>query len=143
MNTFLSFRRNINRINNEFFGSPPNVDIKLTDINTKLNDIIGGIPDIIQKTNLIKIPHNQIRNIVYTVAYGFGSWTPENSTIKYTAEITGIYRMSVLSIADFRISTTNPSTENSFKTISVLLDKDSEGTFTLASSSRNLPQAYW
>ncbi len=48
--TFLSFRRNINRSINEFFGTPPTVDIKLVDINTKLNDIISGIPDIIEKS---------------------------------------------------------------------------------------------
>jgi hypothetical protein len=129
VNTFLSFRRNINTLKNDFFGNPSNVDITLANIN--------------KKTNLIKIPHNQIKNIVYTVTSGVGMWTPENNTIKHTAEITGIYKMSVLSVADFRISTTNPSTGNSFKTISVLLDKDSEVTFTLASSSRNLPQAYW
>ncbi len=80
---------------------------------------------------------------MYTVASGFGSWTPENKTIKHTAEITGIYRMSALSVADFRISTTSPSTGDFSKTVSVLLDKDSERTFTLESSSRNLPQAYW
>ncbi len=143
VNTFLSFRRNINTLKNDFFGNPSNVDITLANINTKLNDIISGIPDIVQKTSLIKIPHKQIRNIVYTVTSGVGMWTPENNTIKHTAEITGIYKMSVISVADFRISTTNPSTGNSFKTISVLLDKDSEVTFTLESSSRNLPQAYW
>jgi hypothetical protein len=54
VNTILSFRRNINNLRDEFFGKPSNVDITLADINTKLNDIINGIPDIIQKTSMIK-----------------------------------------------------------------------------------------
>ncbi len=132
VNTFLSFRRNINTLKNEFFGNPSNVDITLANINTKLNDIIS------------RIPHKQIRNIVYTVTSGVGMWTPENNTIKYTAEITGIYRMSVLSNANFKISTTSTSTGDFFKTISVLLDKDSEEIFTLELLSRGLSHVkYW
>jgi hypothetical protein len=149
--TFLSFRRNINRSINDFFGSPPTVDIKLVEINTKLidintriADIISGIPDIIQKTSLVKIPHQQIKNIVYTIASGSEVWTPENKTIKHTAEVAGVYRMSVLSGADFRVFTTFPSTDNFSRTVSVVLGIGSEETFTLESSDRSLASAnYW
>ncbi len=142
--TFLSFRWNINRSINEFFGSPPTVDIKLVDINTKLNDIISGIPDIIEKTNLIKIPHKQIINIVYVVSSGSATWTQQNKTIKHTAEVAGIYRLSVFSGVEFNILTTSPLANKLSKTVSVMLDKDSEETFTLESSDRSLSSAnYW
>ncbi|KAK3579928.1 hypothetical protein CHS0354_014039 [Potamilus streckersoni] len=88
VNTFSSFRRSINKIRDEFFGNPSNVDITLANINTKLNDIISGIPNIVEKTNMIKIPHKQIKNIVYTVASGSSTWTRQNNSIKYTAEVT-------------------------------------------------------
>ncbi|KAK3593146.1 hypothetical protein CHS0354_039629 [Potamilus streckersoni] len=96
--TFLNFRRTINKTNNEFFGSPPNVDIKLTDINTKRKDIISGIPDIVQNTSLIKIPHKQIINIVCVIGSGAATWTQRNKSIKHTAEVADIYRLSVFSV---------------------------------------------
>jgi hypothetical protein len=144
VNTFLSFRRNINRSINEFFGSPPTVDIKLVDINTKLTDIISGIPDIIQKTSLINIPHKQIINIVYVVGSGSGTWTQQNKTIKHTAEVAGMYRLSVFSGVEFNILTTSPLANKLTRTVSVMLDKDSEETFTLESSDRSLYSVnYW
>ncbi len=103
----------MNRTNNEFFGSQPNVDITLADINTKLNDIITGIPDIIQKTSMVKIPHKQIKHIVYTVESGFERWTLQNNSIKHIAEVTGVYRLSVFSGAKFRIIITPPSWHHS------------------------------
>ncbi len=141
VNTFLSFRKNINNLKDDFFGKPPTVDIKLADINTKINDIISGIPDIVQKTNLIKIPHQQIKNIVYVVASGSGIWTPENKTIKYTAEVAGVYRLSVLSAVDFRVFTTFPSTGHFNKIITVALRKDSDEIFTLEPPDQSLASA--
>jgi hypothetical protein len=79
VNAFSIFRRNVNRTNNEFFGTPPTVDIKLidinaklADINTKIADINSGIPSIVEKISLVKILHQQIKNIVYTIASGSG-----------------------------------------------------------------------
>ncbi len=69
--------------------------------------------------------------MLYTVASGKNLWTQENNTLKHTAEVTGVYRMSVLSVANFKISTTSISTGDFSKTVSVFLDKDSEETFTL------------
>ncbi len=145
--TFLTFRRNINRTNNEFFGSPPSVDITLNNINTKLNDIISGIPSIVEKTSMIKIPHKQIKNIVYTVASGMSTWSPQNNTLKHTAEVTGVYRLSVFSSAKFNIFTLFPwrhSTDNFSGTVSIVLNKDVEETFMLAADDTKLTAAsYW
>jgi hypothetical protein len=110
----------------------------------KLNDIISGIPDIIEKTNLIKIPHKQIINTVYVVSSGSATWTQRNKTIKHTAEVAGVYRLSVFSGVEFNIITTSPLTKNFSKTVSVMLDNDSEETFTLESSDRSMASAnYW
>jgi hypothetical protein len=144
VNTFLNFRKNINKPIKEFFGDPLNVDIKLADINTKLNDIISGIPNIIQKTDLIKIPHKQIKNVVYTIASGSGTWTPQNNTIRHTAEVTGVYRLSVFSGAKFSIFTRylwRHSTDVFSGTVSIVLNKDAEETFILDPFDKNLTSA--
>jgi hypothetical protein len=145
--TFLNFRRNINRTNNEFFGTPPTVIINLADINTRLNDIISGIPDIIQKTNLVKIPHGRANNIVYVVSSGKATWSQQNNTLKHTAEVTGVYRLSVFSSAKFSIFTTFPwrhSTDEFSGTVSIVLNKDTEETFMLVAFDKKLTAAsYW
>ena len=110
----------------------------------KIADINSGIPKIVEKMSMIEIPHQQIKNIVYTIVSGSGVWTPENKTIKYTAEVAGVYRMSVLSSVDFRVFTTFPSTDNFSRTVSVVLGIDSEVTFTLESSDKHMASAnYW
>ncbi len=145
--TFLNFRRNINRTNNEFFGTPPTVIINLADINTRLNDIMSGIPNIIKNTDLIKIPHKQIKNIVYTVSSGKATWSQQNNTLKHTAEVTGVYRLSLFSSAKFSIFTTFPwrySTDDFSGTVSIVLNKDIEETFKLIADNKKLTTAtYW
>ncbi len=128
-------------------GNSSNVDITLADINTKLNDIISGIPDIIQKTSLIKIPHTQIKNIVYTVASGSGEWSKQNNSIKYTAEVAGVYRFSVFGGVDFRISTrylARHSTDIFSGTVSVTINKGTEEEFILDPADKTITGAnYW
>jgi hypothetical protein len=145
--TFLNFRRNLNRTINEFFGTPPTVDIKLADINARLNDITSGIPDIVLKTNLVKIPHGRANNIVYTVSSGKATWSQQNNTLKHTAEVTGVYRLSVFSSAKFSIFTTFPwrySTDEFSGIVSIVLNKDAEETFMLIADDRKLTAAtYW
>jgi hypothetical protein len=152
VNTFLSFRRNINKIKDEFFGNPSNVNItlanintELNDINTKLNDIISGIPNIVKLTSMIKIPHKQIKNIVYTVASGYSGWTSQNKSIKYIVEVTGMYRLSVFSTAKFKIITTSwrHSYDDDLSGIlSVILNKDSEEEFVLEPTDKNFIGPY-
>ncbi len=99
---------------------------------------------LLKKTNLIKIPHKQIINILYIVGSGSATWTQQNKTIKHTAEIAGIYRLSVFSGVEFRILTTSPLANKLPKTVSVMLDKDTEETFTLESSDIRLASSnYW
>ncbi len=147
VSTFLNFRRNINKLKNDFCGEPSNIDITLADINTKLNDALSKIPDIIEKTNLIKVPHQQIKNIVYTVASGQAKWTLQTNSIKHTAEVTGVYRLSVFSPAKFSIFTKylwRHSSDAFSETVSIVLDKDTEEEFILEPSDKKLTATlYW
>jgi hypothetical protein len=137
---FLNFRRNVNRTINEFFGSPPTVNISLIDINTKINDIINGIPDFVKKTNLIKIPHGRANNIVYAVISGSSTWTPQNNTLEYTAEVTGFYRLSVYGSEITAATSLSPSVYHN--PLFVMLTKDIKETFTLISTEIP-PRRYW
>ncbi len=81
---------------------------------------------------------------MYVVGSGSATWTQEIKTIKHTAEVAGIYRLSVFSGVEFKILTTSPLANKLSKTVYVMLDKDSEETFTLETSDRSLASSnYW
>ena len=53
----------------------------------------------------IKIPHEKnISNMVYTTLSGVFDWAPKINTLTMTASVKGIYRLTIVSLKQFNIS---------------------------------------
>ena len=156
---FINLRRNFRKLDEiaeEFFGKPLIADTKLSDIKTSIDtfkktqeDILGDTRNIINKIDLLekyqgKILHKRINNVVYTISSGLTTWSRQNNSIKHTAEVTGVYRLSVFGAAKFEIFTTYPwrhSTDRFSGTVSVILNSGDEEIFILVAFDETLTAA--
>ncbi|KAL3858124.1 hypothetical protein ACJMK2_012735 [Sinanodonta woodiana] len=156
---FVNIRRNFRKLDEiaeQVFGKPIIAETKLSDIKTSIDtfretqdDIVGDTRNIINKIDLLekyqgKILRKRINNVVYTISSGLTTWSQQNNSIKHTAQVTGVFRLSVFGAEKFEIFTTYPwrhSTDRFSGTVSVILNSGDEEIFILVAFDETLTAA--